>query len=318
MLQVTLGIDIGGTFTKIGVANRAGDVLAEDVLPTNIYKTIDPFLDILHRKSQTLLSSIDSKVDLVGIGVGAPNGNYYNGTIENAPNLNWKGIIPFKQLLSKYFDVPIVLTNDANAAAIGEMVYGGAKNMRNFLVITLGTGLGSGIVVNGQVLYGHSGLAGEFGHIIVREGGRNCNCGRKGCLETYASVTGIRRTVYKLLADSNQPSEMRAVSFEGLDARMITDAAMRGDKVAIEAFRYTGEILGLKLANAAAIFSPEAIFLFGGLVKAGKYLLNPTQHYMETNMLNIFSNTFKLLPSQLMGKNAAILGSAALVWNEIE
>ena len=247
-------------------------------------------------------------------------GNYNNGNIEYAADLPWKGIVPLGDIFKKVSGYPVIVTNDANAAAVGEMVYGGAKGMKNFVVITLGTGLGSGFVVNGELVYGSYGFAGELGHTIVRPGrdGRDCNCGRKGCLETYVSATGIKRTVYKLLADSNLESELRDVSFNNLSSIMVSEAAKRGDKIAIKAFEHTGEMLGFKLADVVAHTDPEAIFLFGGLALSGGLIIEPTKKHMEENLLEIYKNKVKLLPSGIKSKNAAVLGASALVWQKLE
>jgi glucokinase len=320
MKDVILGIDIGGTNTKFGFLDRDGISLAQGELSTNEGETVHDFLRTLYQEVTTKFKKIEDEANLIGVGVGAPNANYYTGTIEEAPNLKWHGSVPLVELLHQYFKMPVFLTNDANAAAIGEMVYGGAKNMRNFVVITLGTGLGSGLVVNGQLVYGHDGFAGEIGHTLVNVNGRGrmCGCGRKGCLETYVSATGIKRTVYKLLADSTDYSELRSVSFNDLTAEMITQAAKRGDKIAIDAFEYTGKVLGMKLADTVAHLSPEAIFLFGGLVRAEEFLFDPVRYHMEKNLLHVFKNKVKILPSGLGLNNTAIMGAAALAWNEIE
>ncbi|RMG23868.1 MAG: ROK family protein, partial [Bacteroidetes bacterium] len=265
MKAVVIGIDIGGTSTKFGIVDQHGNILAEGAMPTDTHEKVEDYLKDLHQHLQAMFQLIDEEIELKGIGIGAPNGNYYTGTIEQPPNLRWKGVTPFISLLSQYYPVPMALTNDANAAALGEMLFGGAKGMKDFIMITLGTGLGGGVVVNGQLVYGHDGFAGELGHTLVNVNGRYCGCGRRGCLETYASATGIKRTVYKLLADHNIDSELRAFAYNELTAKMITQAAIRGDKIAIEAFEYTGRILGMKLADMVVINSPEAIFLFGGL-----------------------------------------------------
>ncbi|MDR0737509.1 MAG: ROK family protein, partial [Prevotellaceae bacterium] len=263
---------------------------------------------------------VSENYELIGLGLGAPNANYYTGNIEFAVNLLWTGVLPIAQKLKEHFaGLPVVITNDANAAAIGEMVYGGAKGMADFVVVTLGTGLGSGIVAGGELLYGHDGFAGELGHIIVTPDGRECGCGRKGCLETYASASGIIRTVYKLLADHRGDSELKSISFNELSADMITKAAINRDPIAIEAFAHTGRLLGLALANMITITSPEAIFLFGGLAKAGKYIFDPVKEHMEENLLKFWKGKVKLLPSGLNDEtNAAVLGSAALAWKEIK
>jgi len=256
---------------------------------------------------------VGSDFNLKGMGIGAPNGNFYKGTIEFAPNLPWKGTIDLVEKLKQYFNVPIVLTNDANAAAMGEMIYGKAKGLNEFMVITLGTGLGSGIVVDGKVVYGHDGFAGEIGHTIYDPNGRLCGCGRKGCLETYASATGIVLTVGELLLKSTVQTKLREIPANKLEAKHIHEEALKGDRLALEAFDYTARILGLKLADSIAHTSPEAIFLFGGLAESGDDILIPTKKYMEENLLNIFKNKVRLEISGLMGKNAAILGAAALI-----
>jgi len=317
MKEVVVGIDIGGTYTKYGIVDRNGNCLFENSICTNSKNGVEGFLVDLSNSLKNDIS-LQNGINLKGIGIGAPNGNYYNGTIEFAPNLKWKGIIPFVELFKKYFNYPAVLTNDANAAAIGEKLYGGAKNMNDFIVITLGTGLGSGIVSNGELIYGHDGFAGEIGHTIVRHNGRECGCGRKGCLETYVSASGIKRTIYKLLADSLDDSQLRGVSFNELSAEMITEAAKQGDKIAIEAFKYTGSLLGQKLADSVAHTSPEAIFLLGGLAKAGDLILKPTRQHLEMNLLNIYKNKVKVLLSGLTETNAAVLGAGALAWKELE
>ncbi|MFA8433905.1 MAG: ROK family protein [Marinifilaceae bacterium] len=317
MNQVAIGIDIGGTNTVFGFINREGKCLVEDSIPTQKHGEIEKYLEELFSEIDKHIACFGPDLEIVGIGIGAPNGNFYNGTIEHAGNLRWDGVIPLAQMVEDHFKVPTFLTNDANAAAIGEMIYGGAKGMKNFMVITLGTGLGSGIVVNGELLYGHDGFAGEVGHMLVRPGGRHCGCGRRGCLETYVSATGVKRTAQKLMAKYREESVLRDVPFNQLNAKLVNDAATGGDKIAIETFEYTGQMLGLALANAVAVTNPEAIFLFGGLAKAGDLIFKPTQHHMEENMLNIFKNKVKLLPSGLKS-NAAILGASALVWKELE
>lgn len=313
--EVALGIDIGGTNTKFGFVDRVGNYWAEDTILTGRKENIHDYLKDLCLATRIVWDQIREKVTLVGIGIGAPNGNYYKGTIEYPPNLPWHGVIPFSSMMKEYYpDLPIYLTNDANAAAIGEMIYGGAKDMQDFLVVTLGTGLGSGFVAHGKLIYGYSGFAGELGHVIVSPDGRQCSCGRKGCLETYVSATGVKRSAYKMMAKSIAPSPLREIPFNKMDAKIISDAAEAGDELARETFEYTGEMLGKALANVVAITSPEAIFLMGGLAKAGELLFKPTREAMEKNLMQIFKGTVKLIPSQLM-KNAAIYGAAALVWD---
>lgn len=318
MKEITFGIDLGGTNTKFGIADRHGNVLFSNKIPTTRHEKLDDFLQEVSELLRNGLAQLGSGYSLVGIGVGAPNGNYYHGTIEDAPNLRWKGTIPIGKMLHKYFGVPVLVTNDANAAAVGEMIFGAAKGMKDFVVITLGTGLGSGFVCNGQLVNGKHGIAGELGHTFVNPVGRYCNCGKRGCLETYVSATGIKRTVYKLLADHLEPSELRGVSFDNLSTKMITEAAQRGDIVAREAFEYTGRILGMKLSDTVVHTDPEAIFLFGGLSLAGDLIFKPTKEHMEANLMPIFRDKVKLLPSGLRNQTAPILGASSLVWNYLE
>ena len=317
MEKLAVGIDIGGTNTAIGIVNRDGKIYYKTSIPTQTREKVEDFIFDLYKEIEKGKKIIDIPFNIVGIGFGAPNGNYYNGTIEDAPNLRWRGIIQFISLFSKHYDIPLFLTNDANAAAIGEMIYGGAKNMKDFVVITLGTGLGSGIVINGKLVYGHDGFAGELGHIIVNKNGRNCNCGRRGCLETYVSATGLVRTVFELLSKNIEPSELRDIPFNKMTAKMVSDAAKNNDSIALETFKQTARTLGEAIADYAAIASPEAIFLFGGLANAGPILFDQTKHYMGKNMLSIIANKINLLPSKL-GNDAAILGTSALVWSELE
>jgi len=317
MKKVAIGVDIGGTFTKFGIVDQDGNCLIDGTISTTEKKDIDGFLSNLKTTIDTATAKISEPIDIQGIGLGAPNGNFYNGTIEYAPNLAWKGIVPFIDLFKKYYDLPMFLTNDANAAAIGEMVYGGAKKMKNFVIITLGTGLGSGLVVNGELVYGHDGFAGELGHVTIVRDGRMCATGRRGSLETYASASGIKRTIFELLADSLHDSEFRDVTFNQLTAKMIFDAAKKNDKIALEAFELTGKYLGEALADTVAHTSPEAIFLFGGLANAGELIMEPTKRHMELNLLKIFQNKIKILPSGLTETNAAVMGASALVWKEL-
>lgn len=316
MKEVAVGIDIGGTNTAFGFVDRDGNCITCADIPTRGYPKFEDYLEDLCIAINDTYNNCPEKLKLVGIGIGAPNGNYYNGTIEYAPNLEWKGVIPVIKLMKTYFNLPMALTNDANAAAIGEMIYGAAKGMKNFIVITLGTGLGSGIVVNGDLVYGHDGFAGELGHVNVVPNGRQCGCGRLGCLETYASATGIKRTVFELMAKNIGGSVLKNIKFNELNATDIYEAAISGDSLAKEAFEITGKILGTKLADFMAFSSPEAIILFGGLAKSGELLLRPTYLAMEENMMGIFKNKVKLLPSGLETGNSAILGASALVWND--
>ena len=332
MKKLVFGVDIGGTNTAFGLVDEAGDIYAESVIPTKKYLTFNDYPAFVKDLCEAMLRLMDSlsfEFELLGIGIGAPNGNFHKGSIETPANL-WKfrpdeknpdesrRMFNLADDMKKFFpSTPILLTNDANAATIGEMVYGNAKGMKDFIMITLGTGLGSGFVANGEMIYGHDGFAGEFGHTtVVKHDGRKCGCGRTGCLETYVSATGIKRTVFELMAKMTEPSELRDISFNDFDASMVSAAAEKGDPIALEAFRVTGEMLGRALADATVVTSPSAIFLFGGLAKAGKLLFEPTKWYMEENMLSVFKNKVAILPSGIEGKNAAILGSAALIWQK--
>jgi len=316
MKEVTVGVDIGGTNSVLAIVDKDGNILAENKILTTDYPKIDDFVFALHNCIRETLAGLEN-ISFKAVGIGAPNGNYYNGTIEYAPNLVWEGIIPLCKMVGKYYQVPVVLTNDANAAAMGEMIYGGARGMKNFIVITLGTGLGSGIVVNGDVLYGSTGFAGEIGHTIVDPNGRDCGCGRKGCLENYASATGICRTFSELLGKRRDKSDLRGIRFEDLTSKMITQAAEKGDKIALEAFDITGRWLSLALVNSVAFSSPEAFFLFGGLANAGRFIFDPVKKYFDQNVQRIFKDTVKILPSEIKESNAAVLGASALAWNEI-
>jgi glucokinase len=314
--ELVLGIDIGGTNTKFGLIDKIGNDYLMGSIPTNANQPADKLFFRLFEEFDKLKKNLTFDFALVGIGIGAPNANYYKKTIEYPPNLNW-GYVEVEKLIRKFYTQPLAITNDANAAALGEMYYGAARGMKDFIVITLGTGLGSGIVVDGKLVYGHDGFAGEIGHTVYDPEGRVCGCGKKGCLETYASAPGIKRTVLELLAKTNYPSKFREISFEQLDAKMITDAALEGDRIALEAFEITAKVLGIKLADAVAHTSPEAIILFGGLANAGDLLLVPTKKYMEEYLFNVFRDKVKLLKSELNEGKSAVLGAAALIWHEI-
>jgi len=318
MIEVTLGIDIGGTFTKFGFIQRNGEAIFDSSVTTSGHKSIASYQKALANEIKSSFANFQDEYKLVGVGIGAPNGNYYKGTIEFAPNLDWKDVVPFVEMFKEHFDLPMALTNDANAAAIGEMIYGSAVGMKNFVIITLGTGLGSGIVVNGEVVYGHDGFAGEVGHVQVYENGRMCGCGHRGCFETYASASGLRRTVFELICSETTPSRLRNVNFNDMTAKMIADAAKEGDEIAIQAFEITAKILGMKLADTVAHTSPEAIFLFGGLTNAGDILFVPTRKSFEENLLKVYKNKIKIIPSGLQETNAAVLGASALAWKELE
>jgi glucokinase len=314
---LAIGIDIGGTGTKFGIVDRDGNVLFTGEISTKKHKEVDTFIDELHTALSSLIERAGGIGRMKGIGVGAPNGNYYTGTIEYAPNLPWKGIIPLANLIEAKFHLPVTLTNDANAAAIGEMMYGAAKGMKDFIMITLGTGVGSGIVANGKLIYGHDGFAGELGHtIIIPDGRLHAGTGKRGSLESYASATGMRLTAIELLSKSKEKSLLREIPEDKLDSKAVYDAAKQGDVIAQEIFDYTGRILGLALANAVMFSSPEAIILFGGLTKSGDLILKPTREHMEANLIQVFQNRVKLLISHLKESDAAILGASALVWEK--
>ncbi len=316
MKDLVIGIDIGGTFTKFGFVDIEGNILAEGVSPTDMFNNADDYLHALVKEIEKTEKHINSPFQITGVGIGAPNANYHMGTIENAANLNWEGVVPLAEMVKARFGVPVKMTNDANAAALGEMLYGAARGMRDFIMITLGTGLGSGIVVNGELVYGHDGFAGEIGHVKVISGGRKCGCGHEGCLETFVSAPGIKRTVFELLARNNGNSELAKISFQELTSEMIYQAAKRNDPLALEAFEISGQILGRQLADSVAHTSPEAIFLFGGLAKSGDFILNPARKSLEENLISPYKGKVKLLLSGLMGKNVAILGAAALIWKD--
>ena len=316
--EVAVGVDLGGTNTVFGFVDREGNLLAEGHMKTSEYDEIEVFVAALYEKITVAGERIGNGFEVIGYGIGAPMGNINKGTIEHAAGLPWKGIVPLADIFHKHTALPVIVTNDANAAAVGEMVYGGAKGMTNFVVITLGTGLGSGFVVDGKLVYGQDGFAGEIGHTAIRPGesNRDCGCGRKGCLETYVSATGLKRSLLKIMADSNQPSELRKLSFDELNAEIIHDAAKRGDYIAKRAFTHTGRMLGFKLADVVAHTNPEAIFLFGGLALAKDLIFEPAKEYMEENLLSIYKGKVKLLASELSTQNAAVLGASSLVWSE--
>jgi glucokinase len=318
MKELTVGIDIGGTNTKFGIVDRQGNVHHQGSIATTDYEDFKDFFDGMADALRESMHTVAKIGKVVGIGVGAANGNYYTGTIDQATNLKWKEELPLAKMFTEEFGIPCVLTNDANAAAVGEMIYGNAKGMKDFVVITLGTGLGSGFVCNGVLLNGKHGIAGEVGHTSVNPTGRFCNCGKRGCLETYVSATGIKRTVYKLLADHLEPSELRGISFDNLNTKMITEAAMRGDVVAKAAFEYTGRILGMKLSETVVHTDPEAIFLFGGLSQAGELIFKPTIRHMEASLMPLFRGKIKILPSALQNQAAPILGASSLVWDYLD
>ena len=313
--ELAIGIDIGGTNTKWGLVNHRGEIVQKGELKTDDFLTIESFIDALYQTLAPVIDEAGKDKMLKGIGIGAPNGNYYKGTIEYAPNLHWKGVIHINDLVTKRFNLPASLTNDANAAAVGEMLYGAARGMKDFIMITLGTGVGSGIVANGHLIYGHDGFAGELGHTTIRPGGRkHWGTGMSGSLEAYCSATGIVLTAKELLQTTTQESFLRNYTPEEIDAKKIFDCAVQGDELAAEVYRYTGEILGEALANFVMFSSPEAIILFGGVIKAGDMLMVPTREHMEKNLLPIFQNKVRLVFSELKEADSAILGASALVW----
>ena len=309
-----VGMDIGGTNTVFGIVDQDGNVVCQDSVKTKAYPIIEDYVNAIGEKLDVLIESVGGKDKINGMGVGAPNGNYYTGNIEFAPNLSWKGIVPLAKLFGERIGVPCKLTNDANAAAIGEMTYGAAKGMKHFIMITLGTGVGSGIVIDGKLVYGHDGFAGELGHVIAVPDGRLCGCGRKGCLETYCSATGIVRTAKEILTTSYDPSMLRNIPESEPTSKDIFDCAMAGVAVEKDIFLKTGELLGKSLANFTAFSSPEAFIIFGGLAKAGDLIFKPVKEALEENMLAVFKNKVKVLPSQLKDADAADLGASALGW----
>lgn len=305
-----VGIDLGGTNTLLGIVDREGRLLSDIKLPTRSYPEIEDFVAALYQQAQDMAFTLG--VELKGVGVGAPCGNYYTGTIEFAPNLPWKGVIPLGALLQAKFGLPVRVTNDANAAAEGELRYGKAVGKKNFIEITLGTGLGAGIVIDGKVVYGADGFAGELGHVIVEKNGRQCGCGLRGCLETYVSATGVVKTFQEKIKNGAKTNGVGAPL--AVTARSIALAAEKGDELAVEVMRYTGQILGEALASFVAFSAPEMIVLFGGLAKAGKLLLEPTKIHMDQNLLRIWRGKIDLVISGLDENQAAILGAAALAW----
>jgi glucokinase len=338
MKKVSIGIDIGGTNTAIGVVDNDGNVLYErkpqmptpqkmenpGMTQTVSDKLVTKYVADLTKEIKNaieMVKQINPQIEVMGIGIGAPNANYYTGTIEYAPNLPFVGVVNFASLIHKNFPEFkfVKLTNDANAAALGEMIYGGAKGMKNFAMMTIGTGLGSGLIVSGDLVYGSDGFAGECGHVTVVPEGRLCGCGGHGHLEAYCSATGIKRTVYELLAKYNPPDcPLSNIPMNEMSSKVVFDAAEKGDPIAKEVFEITGEILGRALADTVHYLSPEAIFLFGGAAAAGDYIFKPTKASMERHLMPVFRNKVKILPSELKESSAAILGASALIWKEIE
>ncbi|MBV5281318.1 MAG: ROK family protein [Paludibacter sp.] len=310
-----IGMDMGGTNTVFGIVDARGTVISKSAIKTGTHTDVNLYINDIYTELSKLIEAAGGIDKIKGIGVGAPNGNYYTGNIEYAPNLPWKGVIPFANLMADKFGVPAALTNDANAAAVGEMTYGAARGMKNFIMITLGTGVGSGIVIDGKVVYGHDGFAGELGHVTaIRNNGRLCGCTKTGCLETYASATGVARSAREILESSTKDSLLRNIPIDSITSKDVFDAAMEGDEVAKEIFNFTGKILGECLADFVAFSAPEAIVLFGGLTKSGDLILDPIKENMEKNLLPIWRGKVKVLFSELKEADAAVLGASALAW----
>ena len=310
-----IGMDMGGTNTVFGVVDARGNVISKSAIKTGTHTDVNLYIQDLYDEMIKLIDAAGGVEKFKGIGVGAPNGNYYTGNIEFAPNLPWKGVIPFAKLMAEKFGIPAALTNDANAAAIGEMTYGVARGMKNFIMITLGTGVGSGIVIDGKLVYGHDGFAGELGHTTaIRENGRLCGCGKKGCLETYCSATGVARSAREILSSSTQESLLRNIPVDSITSKDVFEAAMEGDEIAKDIFAFTGKVLGQSLADFVAFSAPEAIVLFGGLSKAGDLIMNPIRENMEENLLPLWKGKIKLFFSELKEADAAVLGASALAW----
>lgn len=309
-----IGIDMGGTNTVFGIVDARGNVIAKGSIKTD-NPDITAYLHELKVELDKQIEIVGGIEKIKGIGAGCPNGNYYTGNIEFAPNLPWKGVVPFAKLLEEAFGIPAAITNDANAAAVGEMTYGVARGMKNFIMITLGTGVGSGIVIDGKIVYGHDGFAGELGHVrVIRNNGRICGCGREGCLETYTSATGVSRTAREFLEMAEKDSSLRLLEPKTITSKDVFDAAMNGDELAKEVFEYTGKILGEALSDFVAFSAPEAIVLFGGLAKSGDLILKPVVENMEKNLLSIWKGKVKVLFSALKEADAAVLGASALAW----
>ena len=313
-----IGLDLGGTNSVFGIVDARGEIKATTAIKTGGYTNVEDYVKASVEALQPIIEQVGGIEKIKAMGIGAPNGNYYNGTIEFAPNLAWakNGVVPLAKLFSDQLGVPVALTNDANAAAIGEMVYGVARGMKNFIVITLGTGVGSGIVVNGQLLYGHDGFAGELGHVIMVRGaeGRSCGCGRTGCLEAYCSATGVARTARELLAKTDRPSLLREMNPEDITSLDVSIAAGKGDELAKEIYEFTGNMLGEACADFAAFSSPEAFIFFGGMVKAGDLIMEPIKRSYNEHVMNIFKNKAQFLISGLDGASAAVLGASAIGW----
>ena len=310
-----IGIDMGGTNTAFGLVDARGNVIASDSIKTGKHSVFADYVDELHEAVKRLIENNDAEGKVNGIGIGAPNGNYYTGMIEGAPNLPWPSPIPLAKTITEKFGIPCLVTNDANAAGVGEMTYGAARGMKDFIMITLGTGVGSGIVINGQMVYGHDGFAGELGHVIMkRSNGRMCGCGRTGCLEAYCSATGVARTAREFLEIRKEDSKLRALEVSSITSKDVYDAAIAGDQLAKEIFEYTGTILGEALADFTAFSAPEAFVIFGGLAKSGDLIMKPVKEAFDKNVLPLWRGKVKILFSEMKEADAAILGASALGW----
>lgn len=313
-----IGIDIGGTTTSLGFVDRQGALLFETTLATQADQPAETLVSRICDAIDKVRKTLPPQTEISGIGIGAPNANYLRGTVENPPNLDWGASTDLVGMFQQRYDLPIAITNDANAAALGELLFGGARGMKHAIIITLGTGLGSGIIVDGELLYGTDGFAGELGHTIVDPDGRFCACGKRGCLETYVSATGLCRTVSELLSVRLESSRLRETCFSQLTSKLIYEAACEGDQIALAAFDLTARTLGMKLADAVAHTSPEAIFLSGGLAAAGDLLIKPTVRYLEEFLFTPYKGKVKLLLSELPEGSGALLGAAALAWHEVD
>ena len=310
-----IGIDMGGTNTAFGIVDARGNVIAGNSIKTAKHSKIEDYIDELYTEITRLIEDNDAQDKIQGIGIGAPNANYFTGIIEDGVNLPWPTPIPLAKLITEKFGIPTIITNDANAAAIGEMTYGAARGLKDFIMITLGTGVGSGIVINGQMVYGHDGFAGELGHVIMkRNNGRTCGCGRTGCLEAYCSATGVARTAREFLDIRKEDSLLRNLPVEEITSKDVYDAAISGDKIAKDIFEYTGDILGQALADFVTFSSPEAFVLFGGLTKSGDLIMKPVKESLDKNILGCYKGKVKVLVSELKESDAAILGASALGW----
>ncbi len=311
-----LGLDMGGTNSVLGIVDARGHVLARTSIKTQQYSDIKEYVNALYEEAVKIVEPVGGFDMFRGIGAGAPNGNYYTGNIEFAPNLPWKGVVPFAKLMSERFGIPCSVTNDANAAAMGEMIYGAAKGMKNFIMITLGTGVGSGIVIDGKVVYGHDGFAGELGHVTIDKSAnaRLCGCGGKGHLEAYASATGVARTAKEIVSTTDKKTILRDMDADAITSYDVFKAAEAGDEVAKEIFEFTGKCLGEAFADFIAFSAPEAIIMFGGLTKSGHWIMDPVVKSMNEKVLPIWRNKVKVMFSDLKEADAAVLGASALAW----